>query len=73
MLTIGEKIKYLRQKSGMSQPELAELLGTRKQTISRIERNLTSVKSDYVYALCEIFSVDANTLFGTIIVTLQEK
>lgn len=64
MKTIGEKIRELREQKGWSQRELAELMCVKKQTVSYIEANKSSVKSDYVYVLCDIFECDANELFG---------
>ncbi len=64
MVTIGEKIKELRKEKNMSGSKLGRLLGVDKRTVSSMELNKTSVKSDYVYVLCEVFNVTPNDLFG---------
>ncbi len=47
-------LKALREKSGLSQEELAEIVGTRQATISRLERNLTQrVDLPLIDALCK--------------------
>ena len=47
-------LKALREKAGLSQEELAEIVGTRQATISRLERNLTQrVDLPLIDALCK--------------------
>ena len=64
MMTIGEKIRQLRQSKNMSCAQFAKLLGLERKQISRIEKNKSSVKSDYVYEICDLFNVTPNELFG---------
>ncbi len=47
-------LKALREEAGFSQEELAEIVGTRQATISRLERNLTQrVDLPLIDALCK--------------------
>lgn len=39
-MTIGEKIKFLRKNNGLTQEELAEYAGTKKQTIHKYETGI---------------------------------
>ena len=54
-MTFGEKLKKIRTDKGLSQDELAEILGTSKQVISRYETNQrvpkVTVVSDYAQKL----------------------
>ena len=63
MQTIGETIKRLRKEQHIKYIELADKTGIGRSTLWRIEANISSVKSDYVYALCEELNCDPNTLF----------
>ncbi len=46
-------LKALREEAGLSQEGLADLVGTRQATISRLERNLTQrVDLPLIDALC---------------------
>ena len=39
MARFGDRLKFLRERKGVSQQEVADLLGVHKQTISGYERN----------------------------------
>lgn len=41
---IGERLKAERQKSGLTQEQLAEKIGTKKSFISRVERGHTDIQ-----------------------------
>ena len=57
MARFGDKLKSLRIKRGLTQEELAEILGTSKQVISRYENNLRSPKVDVVQDYAEKLNV----------------
>jgi transcriptional regulator with XRE-family HTH domain len=52
-MSMGERIRLARDEIGMSQVELAEAVGVDSNTISRWERNLNRVTSDYVRKLAK--------------------
>ncbi|WP_240688424.1 transcriptional repressor LexA [Anoxybacillus sp. ST70] len=60
---VGEKIKEFRLKRGMSQEELADLLGTTKQTVSRYETGERKANQDVLFKLSEIFKVSIDDFF----------
>ncbi|GGJ76250.1 repressor LexA [Anoxybacillus voinovskiensis] len=60
---VGEKIKEFRLKRGMSQEELADLLGTTKQTVSRYEIGERKANQDVLFKLSEIFKVSIDDFF----------
>lgn len=64
-MTIGKRIKKLREERGMTQEEMATILGYKHKTsISKIEsdeRNLTQPK---IKAIAEIFGVSPSALLG---------
>lgn len=60
---IGERIKELRKARGMNQEQLAELLGTTKQTVSRYEKGNRQANQDVLFQLSNIFNVSIDDLF----------
>lgn len=61
-MKIGEKIAYLRNKSGMSQDQLAEILNISRQSVSKWEKCYSLPQLDKVAELCELFSISADIL-----------
>lgn len=63
MDTTGERIKKLRLQKGMSQEELARLLGySHKSAINKIELNINGVPSSKIVKLSKIFGVSISYL-----------
>ncbi|KEH52359.1 DNA-binding protein [Streptococcus phage Javan288] len=58
------RLKELRKEKGLTQADLAELLEVTKLTISNWEKGVSSIKSDRLKKLCEIFDVDVPYLLG---------
>lgn len=57
-MTMGERIRFLRKKQGLSQEQLAEEIGVTKSTISKYELDTRFPKHNTVEALCRVFNVD---------------
>ena len=61
--TLGNKIKRLRTEKGLTQDELAKLLGySSRSTINKIESNINTISYDKLKKLVEIFNIDMNEL-----------
>jgi len=61
----GKIIKSLREKHEMTQDQLAEKLGTTKQTVFKYENDIiTNIPSDKVELMAEIFSVSPAYIMG---------
>lgn len=61
----GKVIKQLRLKSGMTQDDLAALLGTTKQTIYKYETGIiTNIPSDKIQKMADVFKVSPLTIMG---------
>lgn len=56
---MGVRLKELRKKAGYTQDDLARKTGVSKRTIHNWEDGVSSIKSDRLKTLCEIFDVDA--------------
>ena len=63
-MTLGEKIRLLREEKELNQTELGSILGMTQRKISYLENdqyepNLTDIK-----AICRFFNVSADYLLG---------
>lgn len=63
-MTIGEKIKNARIKSGMTQAELANILGIPYQSISQWERGLRNPKYDTLQKIATALDTPIDSLFS---------
>jgi len=68
MAKFGDRLKFLRERKGVSQQEVADLLDVNKQTISGYERNVRRPSGENameVYeTLADYFNVDLMYLLG---------
>jgi transcriptional regulator with XRE-family HTH domain len=64
MVRIGQRIKELRIKTGISQQKLADTLGVSRPTITQIESGERKVSSDELVKLSEIFDCTLEHLLG---------
>lgn len=61
---IGDKIKELRQKQGLTQEELGELIGVKKAAINKYESGLVkNIKRNMQAKLAEALHTDPASLF----------
>ena len=64
-MTIGERIKTLRELKGLTQTELAELIGTTKQNIYKYETGIiTNIPSDKVELISHYLDVSPCYIMG---------
>ena len=64
-MTIGERIKDLRESKNMPQTELAERIGAKKQTIYKYENNIiTNIPSDKIELIARVLEVSPAYLMG---------
>lgn len=59
-----ERLKQLRQKKGLIQQEIAELLGVKRNTYSDWENGKTEPNFEMVLKLADLFEVSLDWLFG---------
>jgi len=62
MYEMNRRIKELRERSGMSQQKLAELLGVSRPAISQIESGQRKVSADEMRKLADAFHISADRL-----------
>ena len=62
-MSFGEKIKKLRESKGLTQVELANMIGTSSKTVSNYEsKDLRPRKMEVYEKMAEIFEVNVNYL-----------
>ena len=64
MADFASMLKYLREREGLSQRDLAEKLNISKSTISMYEMGKRHPKFEDEEAIADFFNVDLNTLRG---------
>lgn len=63
---IGSKIRYYRELKNLTQDELAEQLGTTRQSISRYETGERKANQDILFELADIFKISINKFFPSV-------
>lgn len=64
-MTVGERIKLLREKSGMSQVAFADRIDVSKQSLYKYENNIiTNIPSDKIEKIAEITNVSPAYIMG---------
>lgn len=64
-MTVGERIKEVRKKTGMSQVDFADKINASKQTLYKYENNLiTNIPSDKIEAVAKVGRVSPAYLMG---------
>lgn len=62
-MSIGSRIKQKREELGLTQPELAKLVGVSKGSIGNYESNISSPNEKILFKLFEVLKCDANFLY----------
>ena len=62
-MSIGSRIKELRERNGLSRNELATMLGVTVGAISNYENDVSSPKEPILFKIIESLDCDANYLF----------
>lgn len=64
-MTIGQRIKYLREREGISQIELAEKIGVSKQNLYKYENGIiTNIPSDKIEAIASALNTTPAAVMG---------
>lgn len=64
MFDIGTELKFHRQKAGLSQKDLAALINTSQQNISRWEKNEVEPSISFCVALADYYGISLDELIG---------
>ena len=63
-MLLGEKIRELRMRQGLSQEALAARLGVSRQAVSKWEKNLSYPDTENLLALAALLGVSSDELAG---------
>lgn len=64
-MTVGERIKQLREKLGLSQVDFADKINVSKQTLYKYENNIiTNIPSDKIEAAAKVGNISPAYLMG---------
>ena len=63
-MDIGKRMKELRIQYGLTQQELADLVGVSRQTIMQLERNRYNPSMLLAYSIAKVFDVTIEDLFN---------
>ncbi|MCM6810357.1 helix-turn-helix domain-containing protein [Pediococcus pentosaceus] len=63
-MNAGTRLAYLRNKKGMSQPQLAEKLSVSQSTIAMWESNKRKISAEDIVRLADLFAVTTDYLLG---------
>lgn len=61
---IGETLRLLRQKTGLSLKDVGEILGVSYQQVQKYERGVNRLPLSMLPDLCDLFGVTAETFIG---------
>jgi len=64
MELVGQRLRFLREKSNLSQAKLAELLGTRQSAINRYEHGQSAVPFPLLRHYADYFDVSLDYILG---------
>ena len=70
---IGKRLKEAREKSGLTQEELARKIGVTGSAITNYEKETSHPKEPVMYALMEALGVEPNFLFQDCVSTLNKE
>ena len=62
-MSIGSRIKELRESANLTQEQLAKKVGVTKSAIGNYEQNISIPKECVLYKLIEVLQCDANYIF----------
>ncbi len=72
-MTIGEKIKINRQRKGLSQAKLGEMLSLSQQAVAKWEKSFAEPDTNTLKKLADLFDVSVDYLVGHDEITPEEK
>ncbi|MBQ7949294.1 MAG: helix-turn-helix transcriptional regulator [Clostridia bacterium] len=65
-MKIGDKIKELRTEKGLSQMQLAKIIGVSQKAVDYWERNVNEPKASYIIALVKTFELSFDEFFAEV-------
>ena len=73
IMKIGSKLQKLRKQKGLSQEDLAEILGVTRQAVYKWEQDISLPETDKLVKLAKLFNISLDSLFDNINSDLEEN
>lgn len=70
-MTIGKRLKMLREENNLCQEEVSRLLGVKQQTVGRYESGELDISTDMIKVLAVFYNVSTDWIFG--LTSVKEK
>ena len=64
MKTYCERLRELREKRGLKQSDVAQILETTQQVYSRYENGVNALPIHYLITLCKYYRISADYMLG---------
>jgi len=64
LFKIGQSVRYIRLKQGISQEELAFRAGLNMNSVSTLERGINNIKIKTLYKIAQALEVDVNEILN---------
>lgn len=61
-MTLGQRLYEMRRSKGLSQEQVADVLGVTRQTVSKWETDQTTPDFDKILPLCELYNITTDEL-----------
>lgn len=72
-MEVANNIAKYRKRAGMTQQELADVLGITKTSISNYEQDKTLIDFNSLYDFCNLLSIDINDILGKYAIKKENK
>lgn len=60
--TLGKRLTYLRERSGLNQQKLSDATGISRSNLSKYEQDKVKPTSDAIVSLCDFYDISADWL-----------
>lgn len=70
--TVGERMKWARVQAGLTQSQVATLLGVHRETIAQIESNSRTIKASELKSFANLFKVRSEWILDGDIVLCED-
>lgn len=72
-MSLASRLKQRREELGLTQVELAKLIGVTKGAVGNYETGVSSMKAEVLYRICDVLQCDPNFLFQDEMKILQAR
>jgi transcriptional regulator with XRE-family HTH domain len=70
-VVVGTRLRWLRTKQGLTQPQLAKKLGILQSSVSRYESGRTSLSFSEIVEICKVLDEDPSVFFVAAVMLLN--